>query len=162
MRAELENPFTDIRELQAVTMLAHEAYRLWEAGQDCGLVLNQLRTITGKPISKFSIDAAFGSVSPDTFARQMLLDQIALPRDLTRDEMLELIERECAAKGDEFQLGYWIKCLEVNTGDDGISDLIFWPGEYFADGNNSRELSAVEILDTALAKANVTHRTKPA
>ena len=34
--------------------------------------------------------------------------------------------------------------------DPRISDLIHWPGEYFGDGDNSRELSPQDILDIAL------------
>jgi len=31
-----------------------------------------------------------------------------------------------------------------------LTDLIYWPGVYFGDGDNSREMTPKEILDTAL------------
>jgi hypothetical protein len=53
-------------------------------------------------------------------------------------------------KVDELQSHYWLACLKANTGDDGISDLIFWPGAYFGDGDDTRIMSSSEILATAL------------
>ena len=33
------------------------------------------------------------------------------------------------------------------------SDLIFWPGEYFGDGDDSRELTAEEVADEIISSA---------
>lgn len=41
--------------------------------------------------------------------------------------------------------------LEANLPCRNVSDLIFWPGHYFGDGDNSRDLTPKEILDIALA-----------
>ncbi len=65
--------------------------------------------------------------------------------------MLEMIDGLCGiTKVDELQSHYWLACLKANTGDDGISDLIFWPGAYFGDGDDTRIMSSSEILATAL------------
>jgi hypothetical protein len=45
---------------------------------------------------------------------------------------------------------FWLRLLEVNLGDPRISDLIFWPGEYFGDGDIMREMTSKDILDTIL------------
>jgi hypothetical protein len=63
--------------------------------------------------------------------------------------MIELLERICSADGTEFQISYWVNCLELNTGDDRISDLIFWPDDYFGDSQD-HEMTAQEILETAI------------
>ncbi len=66
--------------------------------------------------------------------------------------MLEIIERLFEARHNEFQPSFWLMCLKKNTGDSNISDLLYWPGEYFGDGNNRRVMTADEVLQTALAK----------
>ena len=66
--------------------------------------------------------------------------------------MLELLEAVCTAQGNQVYNDYWVKCLEANTGDDQLGDLIFWPDEYFGDGYDGHELSPSEILEIALRK----------
>lgn len=148
MRAELLNPSFDPR-LGPAIALAERLYQLHEAGQDYSSERAELCDLVEKPVSALDVDAAFGSIDPVTFARGLL--PAAIPNDLTADEMLEMIQRICTARGTEFQIGYWLRCLVANTGDDRISDLIFWPDEYFGDGNRARQMSPKEILETALA-----------
>jgi len=65
----------------------------------------------------------------------------------TDAEALELITRLVSAGGEEWEQFFWTRVLEHHL-DPRISDLIHWPGEYFGDGKNSRELSPQDILDT--------------
>jgi len=150
MRQVLQDPFADKLRLQAAIKLASDIYRLHENGQDYSSEISQLSILAGQSISKFSVDSAFGSINPEAFARELICDLKAIPTDLTPDEMLELISRIITADGNTFQMWYWLQCLKVNTGDDKFSNLIYWPGEYFKDGNNARKMSSQEILDTAL------------
>ncbi|HSZ59280.1 MAG TPA: hypothetical protein VK797_26800 [Tepidisphaeraceae bacterium] len=145
------NPIADAVRLNSATELAMRLYRLHEAGQDYARELITLSEFTGRALTRFDVDAAFGSVAPETFAAGLLVDRTKIPRDLSEPEMLELLGRVCTSNGTEFQIGYWLNCLEVNTGDAQISGLVFWPGEYFRDGNNSREMSPSEMLAVALA-----------
>lgn len=149
MRAELLSPITDATRLNSATELATRLYRLHEAGEDYTEKLAELSKLTGKTLTAFELSAAVGSIAPETFAAGLLVDRTQIP-SLTEAEMLELLERVCTANGTEFQVGYWLSCLEVNTGDHRISDLIFWPGEYFGDGDNSREMSPGEMLAVVL------------
>ena len=149
MRDHLVNPTDDDPRLQKAIGFAREIYSLFEAGKDCSSRVRELASLSGHPIHPFAVDTAFGSVSPETFARQQLIEWHNLPADLSDAEMLEMAERVANVSGDDFQTEYWIACLALNTGDSRISDLFFWPGEYFGDGDNSRELSASEIIATA-------------
>ena len=150
MRDHLADPTEGDPRLGKAIELAREIYSVFEAGKDCSSCVRELAILSGRPIHAFAVDAAFGSVSPETFARRQLTDWHNLPADLSDAEMLEVVERVVDFSGDDFQTEYWIACLALNTGDSRISDLFFWPGEYFGDGDNSRELSASEILATAL------------
>ena len=151
MRSEILDPTTGNSSLQEAIALSDQIYRLHEEGQDYSAPLRRLARIAKRPIGPYAVLAAFGSIKPITFAKKQLVDWNALPNDLTEEEMLDLIQRVCQSSGSEFQTEYWIECLRMNTGDENISDLIFWPGEYFQDGDNSRELAPSEILRTALA-----------
>jgi len=154
MREQLLNPFTDKTDKDRVTVairLAEEMYLLHEHGRNYEELLERFSELVGEPVNRSDVRGAFGSIDSDEFARQMLLDPKDVPTDLSEPEMLELLERIRQADGDEFQIGYWLNCLAVNTGDERISDLIYWPGEYFEDGNNCREMSSREILDVAMA-----------
>lgn len=71
--------------------------------------------------------------------------------NITYEELLELMMRVYNATGSETEHDYWLELLEVNLRNPRLSDLIYWPGEYFGDGNNSREMSPKELLDNALA-----------
>jgi hypothetical protein len=151
MRDILENPFGDELALEKAITLARELYRLHERGLDCTSPLETLSALAGRELSPSDIRAGFGSLDPEAFARDVLLNRMPIPTDLSYDEMLELIRRICKVEGSEFQIGYWLSCLKANTHNGRISELIYWPGEYFGDGDHSRELSPKEILDAALA-----------
>jgi hypothetical protein len=103
-----------------------------------------------------AVHAAFGSIKPETFAKNQLVSWNELPMDISEQELLEMIERILTAKNSEFQIHYWIACLSANTGDVKFSDLLFWPGAYFGDGNDNRNMSPSDILATAL-KAGKRH-----
>lgn len=150
MKSALFDPTKGNPSLQEALVLANEIYSLHEAGKDYSGNLKRLGRIAGRPIGTYTVHAAFGSIEPSTFARKQLIDWNALPNDLLHEEMLELVEHICNGSGDEFQSEYWLECLRINTADDRISDLLFCPGEYFNDGNDSRVMSPAEILNTAL------------
>jgi hypothetical protein len=150
VRAHLLDPTEGNVKLGDAVALGREIYDLYEAGQDYSETVARLGLIAGHPIHDFAVRSSFGSVKPETFARRQLVSWDNLPADVTEQEMLEMVERIDKAKGDELQLEYWIACLRVNTGDAKISDLIFWPGSYFGDGDNARVMSPSEILVTAL------------
>lgn len=126
-------------------------YRLHEAGKDYTKQLRDLAAFVGQQLTKSDVRGAFGSIDAEMFAKQLLLKPEMIPADLNEAEMLHLIEQMKRGEGDEFQDWYWMKCLELNTRDERVSDLFYWPGEYFGDGDDTRDLTAKEILQTALA-----------
>jgi hypothetical protein len=154
MRPSLANPFDDQAKLAAAVKLADKLYSLHETGRPLAEVLVRLGVLLGKSpeATEQLFVGAFGAVGPETFARQLLVESQQAPRDLARVEMLELVDRIIHPRaGEEFLSEYWLECLRLNTGDDRISDLIFWPGEYFGDGDNARQMTPDEILSTALS-----------
>lgn len=152
MRPHFFDPVALNPSLPAARKLARGIYGLHEGGANYTAELRQLGLLVGRIISLQEVMGAFGSVDPETFARKSLVDWHALPTDATEAEMLEMLQLICEAKGTEFQVEYWVECLRVNTGDERLSDLIFWPDQYFGKPT-AKDLSAEEILDVALGRA---------
>lgn len=151
MRRHLFDPTGDDPRLSEALTLVRAIYALYATGADYDAPLKRLGLVVGHPIHGFSVDDGFGSVGPEVFARRQLIAWDQVPTDLTEDEMLEMVDGVSGVtKSDELQRDYWIACLRANTGDQKISDLIFWPGSYFGDGDDARVMSSSEILATAL------------
>ncbi|KQW00442.1 hypothetical protein [Rhizobacter sp. Root1221] len=151
MRDCFFDPVSTSAALPEAVRLAREIYSLHEAGADYSTELKQLGRTVGQIVSLQQVRGAFGSIAPETFARKSLVNWRELPTGATEEEMLEMLQLVCVAKGSEFQLEYWVQCLRVNTGDERLSDLIFWPDAYFG-RPIAQELTAAEILDVALGR----------
>src|SRR5436190_24101001 len=108
MRPILEDPFGDDLALEKAITLTRELYRLHERGADYAVPLDTLSCLVGKLINPSDITAAFVAMDPETFARDLLLNRVPVPKDLSYDEMLELVRRICNVEGSEFQIGYWL------------------------------------------------------
>jgi len=150
MRSHLFDPTEHNVHLNEAIALAQAIYALHEAGADYSAQLKRLCLISGHPIHILEVQSAIDSISPETFARNVLIDWNGISENINNEELLEMIDRICNCDGDEFQMDYWIECVRVNTRDENVSDLIFWPGTYFGDGDDSRSMSPSEILATAL------------
>lgn len=72
--------------------------------------------------------------------------------DVTRAELVEMARRVMASEGKEHENDYWLDMLAVNIPDSRISDLIYWPGEYFGDGDNFRELTPELVVEIACSR----------
>jgi hypothetical protein len=93
---------------------------------------------------------AFGTGDPEYFARRLLIDWNRFPSDLTKDEMLELLDALFKVKGTQDRSEYWLKCLEASTGERQLTNLIYWPDQYRNGEYADHELSNEEILEIAL------------
>ena len=148
MRSIFDNP-VDPKSLDLASQLAEQIYALHQAASPYETQLSELSTLVGSPVTQFEVDSAFGSVNPRSFAFDLLVRSVAIPGEISRSEMLEMLQHLLQPKRGEVRDAFWLACLTRGTGDSRISDLIYWPGEYFKDGNNNRELSAEEILHLA-------------
>jgi hypothetical protein len=108
----------------------------------------------GTSLSFADFQGISGGMGHDTWVRCVLAQpserRVA---DVTREGLLELIQRVAAGEGEEHEISYWLRLLEANVPDPRLSDLFFWPGEYFGDGDNSRAWSPEQILDIASGRA---------
>jgi hypothetical protein len=148
LRPEFNFPALDEMKVNRLAELAAE---LDGAGPgQCDDELQEFNDVAGTQIPLSEFQGIYGGMDHDSWVRNVLCEPFvyATPRP-TNDEALELIKRLTSAAGEEWEQFFWMRVLETHL-DPQISDLIHWPGEYFGDGDNSRELSPQDILETAL------------
>lgn len=155
MRPELRDP-VDQDKLHQLLPLTTAVFDLHERGSDYVEELKQISRLLGRVVGQIDVLGAFGSTDADGFAMRLAIDWHDTPMDLSEPELLELLDAVCEARGNDDLIEYWVRCLALNTGDSRISDLIFWPADYFGAGYDGRELTPTEMLDVALRK----HRTE--
>lgn len=151
MRPELHNPVATSR-FQQLLPLVETVFHLHETGCKYEDELRQISRLLGRVVGQIDVLGAFGSISAGDFASQLAIDWHAIPTDLSEPELLELLEAICEVRGSQAVLNYWVRCLAVNTGDDRISDLIFWPEQYLGPEYDGRDLPPTEMLEVALRK----------
>lgn len=111
---------------------------------------NQLAR-TDIPFSEFQ--GIYGAEEHIDYVRRVLTDRAteASP-DLDREGLIEMFARVLADPCDDAYLQYVFTTINKTFGDKQVSDLVFWPGEYFGDGNNHRELTPELMADAVLER----------
>jgi hypothetical protein len=119
---------------------------------------NQLAEFNQEAMTDFTLfdfQGIYGGQDHETWVRQVLAGPYECRlTDITQSELIEMARRVMDADSPEHATCYWLKMLALNIPDARISDLFFWPGEYFGDGDNSRELSPEQIIETALKNSD--------
>ena len=151
MRSEIKAP-GDQDKILKLHPLTERVYYLHESGEPYAEVLNEISRILGRIVGQTDVLGAFGSISSSEFARRLAIDWRLIPSDFSKSELLELLDAVCEVRGDQVTIEYWLRCLALGTGDDRVSDLIFWPDAYFGAEYDGRDLTSVEMLEVALSQ----------
>lgn len=95
----------------------------------------------------------YGGEEHDVWVRRLLLTDLA-PKiaDLARDDLVAAFSRILSRDCSEADRDYLFATLKRSLDDPQITDLVYWPGEYFSDGKSARALTPDEMADAALAK----------
>ena len=72
---------------------------------------------------------------------------------ITCAELVEMMRRVKAGEGAEEEIEFWLGMLAVNLPDPQVSNLLFWSGVYFGDGDDTGDLSPEQLVDTARTRA---------
>ncbi len=84
---------------------------------------------------------------------RMAFNQEKYVADLSRDELIQIIQFVCQAEGKESEQSYALGLLEKNF-DANPSDLIYWPNEWFQDKDMLHvDLTPEEIAGYLMAKS---------
>lgn len=106
---------------------------------------------TDMPFSEFQ--GIYRAEEHIDYVRRLLTDRAteASP-DLSREGLVEMFAKVLADPCEDAYLQYVFTTIKKTFGDAQISDLVFWPGEYFGDGNNQRELTPELMAAAVLAR----------
>lgn len=115
--------------------------------------LDEFHRLSGTDIPFEHFQGIYGGEEHEDWVRRVLLSQgtSTIP-DLTRADLIAVFEKISSGQCSGAELDFALAQLQHNLGDPQISDLIFWPGEYFGDGDNTRELTPEEMAEAALAR----------
>jgi hypothetical protein len=92
----------------------------------------------------------YGGQDHDTWVRKVLAAPYAQRVvAVTKCELVELARRVMESDGAEHDIDFWLSMLEINIPNERISDLIFWPEEYFNDVDYSKMLSPEQVIEVA-------------
>lgn len=149
LRPDLMPPMLDESLIARLTELSEQI--------DCGhreQTREQLAAFNREAVTElefFDFQGIYGGQSHDTWVRKVL----AIPHKrrvegVTRRELIELARRVMECDGAEHEIDFWLNMLAINIPNKRVSDLIFWPDEYFNDVNYSQRLSPEQVIEIAL------------
>ena len=93
----------------------------------------------------------YGGQDHDTWVRKVLATPFERRvADVTKQELVELARRVMEGVGADHEVEFWLSMLAINIPNERVSDLIFWPNEYFNDINYSQRLSPEQVIEIAL------------
>lgn len=97
-----------------------------------------------------------GGQSHDTWVRKVLATPYERRvADVTKQELVELARRVMEGVGADHEVDFWLSMLAINIPNERISDLIFWPDEYFNEADYPQRLSPEQVIEIALKDKDV-------
>lgn len=148
LRPELTPPRLSEALVARLTLLSEEI--------DCGEVVQSQPLVDAfnrEANTRLGFDdfqGIYGGQGHSTWVRKILSSPYQRRiEDISRAELIEMTRRVMEVDGEEHEIDFWLAMLEINTPNDRISDLIFWPNGYFGDPNYSEELSAEQVVEIA-------------
>ncbi|BBP68733.1 hypothetical protein PHLH6_07370 [Pseudomonas sp. Seg1] len=98
----------------------------------------------------------YGGQDHDTWVRKILATPYERRvAEVTKCELIEMARRVMECDGAEHDIDFWLNMLAINIPNERVSDLIFWPDEYFGDMNYSQRLSPEQVVEIALKDKDV-------
>lgn len=137
-----------------VRRLAELAARL-DGGDEVAVaaLLDEFNRLAGTNVPFSEFQGIHGAEEHAEYVRRVLTDKAAsTPPDLSREELIEMFAKVLGDPTDDAYLQYVFTTIKKAFGDAHVSDLVFWPGHYFGDGNNQRELTPEIMADAILER----------
>jgi hypothetical protein len=109
----------------------------------------------GTSFAWLDFQGIYGAQDHDEWVRSVLAElHVHRVADITRAELVEMVRRVMSRDSEEYEVWFWLEMLEVNLPEPEIIQLIYYPGDYLGDGNNTRELTPEQIVDLAQGRAS--------
>lgn len=154
LRPDLMPPVLDEPLVTRLTMLAEEI--------DCGheeQAQSQVAAFNREAMTALEFidfQGIYGGQSHDTWVRKVLATPYERRvADVTKQELVELARRVMEGVGADHEVEFWLSMLAINIPNERISDLIFWPDEYFDEADYPQRLSPEQVIEIALKDKDV-------
>ena len=119
--------------------------------------LDEFNRLAGLSLNWRDFQGIYGAEEHDVWVRRVLiLDRTPARPGLTREELITLFRRAVDGDGvmkDEDALTFLDATIEKSLGVAGVTDLIFWPNEWFGDDDVQRTLTPEEMADAVWERA---------
>ena len=146
-------PLLDESLVQRLAALASEIDGCDES--DANDLVQEFNSLAGTEIRYGEFQGIYGGEEHEDYVRRVLIRKFATAvSTLDRDQLTEMFRRISQNPTDEAYLEFAFATIEKTFGDAQVSDLVFWPGSYFADGDDSRELTPEQMADAVLTRYN--------
>ncbi|MHC8322414.1 hypothetical protein ACYZT4_17245 [Pseudomonas sp. GB2N2] len=154
LRPELMPPLLDEALVARLTIHSEQI--------DCGhpeQTREQLAAFNREAMTKLEFidfQGIYGGQDHDTWVRKVLAKPYERRvADVTKQELVELARRVMEGDGADHEVEFWLTMLAINVPNERVSDLIFWPDEYFNDVSYSQTLSPEQVVEIALNDRDV-------
>ncbi len=118
-------------------------------------LVQEFNSLAGTEVTYDEFQGIYGGEEHEDYVRRVLIRQLATAvPTLDRDQLTEMFTRITENPSDEAYLEFVFSTIEKTFGDAQVSDLVFWPEQYFADGDESREMTPVQMADAVLERYN--------
>ena len=149
--------------LDEMSALCDAIERELESGGTAETLLQQWHSRARHRCDPYDFRNYWRALSKDTFVLNALNPEPSFDKDVVFSEALAVLDAVATATVPESEIGYYLGWLEAQFPGSNMSDLIYWPDEWFGDASLFRdangafkpesELSNDQILGYAMAKS---------
>ena len=119
--------------------------------------LDEFNRLAGLSLRWEDFQGVYGAEEHEVWVRRaLILDRTPARPELTREELVTLFQRAVGPDGavaDEDALTFLDATVERSWGVSGVTDLIFWPNEWFGDDDLHRSLTPEQVADAVWERA---------
>jgi hypothetical protein len=150
LRRELQVPEIDGDLVAKLGRLAAEIYLArpgeWED------LLDEFNHLSPQPLAFDQLQTVVEHEHENPIVQLLATHDLPFIPDLRREDLVAAFERIVDPNCPGHERIFLIETLGLNLEDPQISDLIYWPGDYFGDGDFSRPLTPAQMAEAALAR----------
>jgi hypothetical protein len=116
---------------------------------DPAALLTRWNARANRPFASIEFKTYSGAMDQRAFVTSALIPRAEQVPDLQYSELLEVIQSVIEGDVDEAELGHFLGWLEAQFPGSSVSDLIYWPDQWFG----SKEALAYEFTTAQIARA---------
>ncbi|MEL7500799.1 MAG: hypothetical protein AAFN77_24615 [Planctomycetota bacterium] len=118
-------------------------------------MVREFNELAGTEIPYAEFQGIYGGEEHENYVRRVLTAKLTAPDStIGREQLVEMFKRVSDNPSDDSYLEFAFSKIKKTFGDAQVSDLVFWPGHYFGDGDDSRELTPEQMADAVLERYN--------